>query len=208
METPMIDWDVVTASMVTVGKGRGFVVQAKEERAIITAAHCLPRWPVVPPCWPTAYINRTYEELVGPLEQAPEVSAECMFVDPVADLAVLFSPDPVWYRDEAQVFDELVNANTPLAIGETSKGATLYMPDLELDWYECITKYWEHELSIGCPESLAGGMLGSPIINDAGLAVAVLAGIFPPEQQPQDMCVRNPVLTERLPGFLLKQFSG
>jgi hypothetical protein len=39
--------DLVTPSVVRVAGGRGFVVEGKAERLIITAAHCLPFFP---PC--------------------------------------------------------------------------------------------------------------------------------------------------------------
>jgi hypothetical protein len=84
-----------TGAVITVGDGRGFVVEcdfrSHPMRIVITAAHCLPHFP---PCdvglsdqW-----DWTYEAVLGPLGQTPTVWAECIFVDPVSDIAVLYHP--------------------------------------------------------------------------------------------------------------------
>lgn len=76
-------------SVIRVGDGRGFVVKGRRpyERLIITASHCLH-------CLPTGFgighvEERTYGKLLAGLGQKPAVAAECLFVDPVSDLAVL-----------------------------------------------------------------------------------------------------------------------
>jgi hypothetical protein len=73
-----------------VGGGRGFIVGGKFGY-IITAAHCLPSFP--PPFSASNLEERTYQELLGPIEGPSTVSAECCFVDPIGDIAVLCSPD-------------------------------------------------------------------------------------------------------------------
>jgi hypothetical protein len=70
----------LTASVIRVGEGRGFVVEDAERRAgkgfggdsvVITAAHCLPFFP---PCASISlYQHRTYEALLGPIGQDPTV---------------------------------------------------------------------------------------------------------------------------------------
>ena len=84
------------AAIVTVGgedpdsRGRGFIVETRLFRLVITAAHCLP---YLPAAHPASHIGeRTYRPIIGPLGGQPTVSAECYFVDPIADLAVLGSP--------------------------------------------------------------------------------------------------------------------
>lgn len=48
----------------------------------------------MPPCLSAAHDReRTYANLIGPLGAEPTVTAECVFVDPVADISVLGSPD-------------------------------------------------------------------------------------------------------------------
>jgi hypothetical protein len=79
-------------AVITVGDGRGFVVEGEREtRLIITAAHCLPSFPL---CHGASYLEeRTYQALLGPLGEKPTVWTECLFVDPIADIAVLGQPD-------------------------------------------------------------------------------------------------------------------
>jgi hypothetical protein len=79
------------SAIITVGAGRGFVMQGKLNRFVITAAHCLPFFP---PCCSFSFTEeRTYENLLGHIGVEPSVWAECLFVDPIADIAVLGSPD-------------------------------------------------------------------------------------------------------------------
>ena len=93
-----------------VGDGRGFIIEAGDQRLVITAAHCLPHFP---PCHGASYTEeRTYPDFIGPLgESAPKVWAECLFADPVGDIAVLGSPDDQALYDEAIVWIETVTSS-------------------------------------------------------------------------------------------------
>ena len=77
--------------VVKVGAGRGFVMEPRGSfgrRVIVTAAHCLPKLP--PACTASYTEERTYRNLVGSFDGPKgNVCAECLFVDPVADIAVL-----------------------------------------------------------------------------------------------------------------------
>ena len=88
---------MLTSAVVKVGKGgRGFIVETKRgDRVVITATHCLTAIKPLPPAHPFSYTEeRTYGNLLGPLGKAkPTVWAECLFADPLADIAVLCSPD-------------------------------------------------------------------------------------------------------------------
>ena len=77
-------------ALVAVGEqgGRGFVIKTRSGPLVITAAHCLPALPVPHP-W--AEDSRVWRVL-GPIGKKPTVIAECCFVDPVADIAVLGPP--------------------------------------------------------------------------------------------------------------------
>src|SRR5450756_956963 len=83
-------------AVVTVGHGRGFVVEGRgrfgsRDRYVITAAHCLPS---VPPCHGASLLeDRTYKNLIAPLSDQPSVWCECLFLDPIADIAVLCLPE-------------------------------------------------------------------------------------------------------------------
>jgi hypothetical protein len=94
-------------SLLAVGDGRGFVVEDSTHgrRYVITAAHCLPRLPTGFSIGDTH--ERTYVNLLGPLGGERAVSAECLFVDPVADIAVLGSPDGQMRYEEARAYEAL-----------------------------------------------------------------------------------------------------
>ena len=79
------------SGVITVGHGRGFVVEGAGERLVITAAHCLPS---LPPAGPSFGLEaRTYGPLLARRGEEPRAWAVCRFVDPIADIAVLGSPD-------------------------------------------------------------------------------------------------------------------
>jgi hypothetical protein len=110
------------AAVLKVGDGRGFVVsrlphQGIKERVVVTAAHCLP---FLPPPHPARYLHEhTYERLLGALGCLPDVSAECLYVDPMADIAVLSSPDNQDRSDEAEAYEELMNKiETPFLVAD------------------------------------------------------------------------------------------
>jgi hypothetical protein len=91
-----------TPAVLTVGDGRGFVVECEHQghpmRIVITPAHCLPRFP---PCGGEDQWDWTYKALLGPLGQKPTVWAECIFADPVGDIAVLYQPDSQELSEQA-----------------------------------------------------------------------------------------------------------
>ena len=79
------------SGIITVGHGRGFVVEGAGERLVITAAHCLPSLPPAQSFFGPK--ERNYGPLLAPLGSEPRAWAVCRFVDPIADIAVLGSPD-------------------------------------------------------------------------------------------------------------------
>src|SRR5437868_5530405 len=103
-------------AIIKVGDGRGFVVEAhtRRERFVITAAHCLPH---LPPAHAASYAeDRTYAKLLGPIGESPTVWAECVFVDPVADIAVLSAPDGQALFDECADYERLVDGRPALRV--------------------------------------------------------------------------------------------
>jgi len=114
-------------AVLRVGDGRGFVVERRfgrgTDRIIIAAAHCLPvcrhlRAPVgAATPHPARYLKEaTYQDLLGPLGAKPTVWAHCLFVDPVADIAVLCQPDNQELCDEAEAYDALIESMQPLRL--------------------------------------------------------------------------------------------
>jgi hypothetical protein len=119
---------IATAAVLRVGDGRGFVVESRDlfvQQWVITAAHCL-TVPLAcpdkePPCLPRAHPGsyageRTYGNLLGPLNGECAVWAECLFVDPIADIAVLGTPDTQAYSEESEAYDQLIKSMPVLPI--------------------------------------------------------------------------------------------
>jgi hypothetical protein len=217
--------------VIRVGKGgRGFVVAGKRDRFVITASHCLPKFP---PRHPAAhYWERTYAKLLGPLGGRYTVMAECLFVDPVADLAVLGPPDNQALYEQAEAYEALTESVTPMVLADlplTGSSVKRKLPNggeiaipmprkgegparlLSLDgkWFACRLTATERSLWIWDAEQpIVGGMSGSPIVNDTGAAVGVcctaggLVGHEPREGGP------NPFLTRQLPGWFLDEIKA
>jgi hypothetical protein len=109
------DFDQTKTAVITVGEGRGFVVEAEHNRFVVTAAHCLPSIP--PPFSSTDEL--TYPNLLGPLGAVNlTIWAECCFVDPVADVAVLGEPDNQEALEQWTAYNDLVEQAVPLAVSD------------------------------------------------------------------------------------------
>ena len=111
-------------AVVRVGDGRGFVVRHAGERLVLTAAHCLPLdadGNLVMAAHPWSDWARTYQKLLGPLGAEPTVWAECLFVNPVADIVILGCPDNQELSDEADAYEALVGRYKPLPIADAPK---------------------------------------------------------------------------------------
>jgi hypothetical protein len=107
-------------AVVTVGEARGFVVEGEHSRFVITASHCLPHLPPVAAAR-AGPEQRTYVELLATLGNQPAVWAECLFVDPVSDLAVLGRPDGQALFDAAEAYESLMGASTALPVAEVQE---------------------------------------------------------------------------------------
>jgi hypothetical protein len=175
--------------------GRGFVIeypydvpqavlrQARElklplkrrrwPRVIVTAAHCLGK---LPPAHAAAYgWEKTYK-LLGPLFaiRKANICAECLFIDPVADIAVLGAPDNQEMHEQAEKYEALVDGALALRIGTPRTGRG-WILGLGGQWDP--TQITVHESMYGIGLSTGpteGGMSGSPILNDEGHAVGVV----------------------------------
>jgi hypothetical protein len=93
--------------VIKVGDGRGFIIEANENRLVVTAAHCLPYFP--PPAAGAGYDERTYQNLLGVIDGEPSVWCELLFADPVADIAVLGAPDGQALYDQHDAYLALTN---------------------------------------------------------------------------------------------------
>jgi hypothetical protein len=123
-----------SSAIVAVGDGRGFIVGDY----IITAAHCLP---FLPPAMPASYTHeRTYGRLLAPLGGEPRVWAECMFVDPVGDIAVLGTPDEQELWAEASSYSELVESESAVSLPIAEPGQEGWLLSLDGAWLHCSAR--------------------------------------------------------------------
>jgi hypothetical protein len=181
MGTPPIE-----AAMLAVGAqgGCGFLVADNTRPKtcpplVITAAHCLPR---LPPAHPVSYAyERTYQRLLGPLGEETTVSAECLFVDPISDLAVLGSRDNQTYSDEANAYEFLVDGRPLLPIGHAT-GLRGQVLTLKGQWKVCGLSADYGRLILregsmpGDPEGVVkDAVSGSPILDASNRAVGVVS---------------------------------
>ncbi len=215
--------DPKNLNVVTVDQGRGFIIEhyalfdfgnglkRLRRKLVVTASHCLPHPPVMP-CYTSQ--ETTYANLLAPLGEKPSVWAECLFFDPVSDLAILGEPDSQELGEESEAYDRLVNVRKPFIIAapETGKG---YMLALDgVSWQPTTLKVhvtmWGTALSTG--PTLAG-QSGSPIVDGRRRAVALVSigtkrvdliggGRTSSETGPQ------PILKAKLPYWLLKTTKG
>ena len=118
-------------SVITVDKGRGFIIEHRalfdfgggvrrlRRKLVVTASHCLPHAPKMP-CY--SYQEATYANLLAPLGEEPTVWAECLFFDPVSDLAILGEPDNQELGEESEAYAFLVDERKPFTIAAPERG--------------------------------------------------------------------------------------
>jgi hypothetical protein len=205
-------------SVVTVDKGRGFIIEHctvfdsgdgfrdLRRKLVVTASHCLPQPPAMP-CH--SYQETTYPNLLAPLGEEPSVWADCLFFDPVSDLAILGEPDNQELGEESEAYGRLVDGRKPFTIAapETGEG---YMLALDrVSWQPTTLKVHENIWGTGLSTGATlAGQSGSPIVDMKGRAVALVSigtetlnssgDRTPKDAGPQ------PILTNSLPAWLLK----
>ena len=127
----------------------------------------------MPPTTPAAHsYERTYEGLLGTLDgHTTDVSAECLFADPVADIAVLGCPEEKEFS--AELYESLVDEAPALRLGTMRKGRGWLLALLGERWIATTLQVSFGSkgafLSTGPTES---GMSGSPILIPASEAPA------------------------------------
>jgi hypothetical protein len=215
--------DPKTQAVIRVGqgssRGRGFVVDHRHGRMIITAAHCLPFMPK--PHLARRLHEITYKALLGPLEAKPTVWAQCLFVDPVADIALLGAPDgqelsEPWndYQQFVEGVSTLTPADTPrrrldrisvaAAPPEPFPVELLSPPEpfpvellyLNGKWttQEALIAHGGHWLILDAPDKpVQSGMSGSPIVSMEGKALAIVS-----------IGQQNPIICDCLPARLFR----
>lgn len=160
-------------AVVRVGGGRGFVIEADNARLIVTAAHCLPHFP---PCHGGSYTEeRTYPNLVGRIGDEPSIWAECLFADPIGDIAVLGCPDGQELFEQWEAYEELLETASPLRVSEAQRTMSAWLLGLDGIWSRCTVRHVGGPLWIeGATAGIRGGMSGSPILADDATAIGVV----------------------------------
>jgi hypothetical protein len=158
-----------------VGDGRGFVVATARERFVITAAHCLDE---LPPSMANSHESeRTYHKLLAPIDEPCSVAAECLFADPVADIAVLAPPEIPELVDDVIAYYRLTSSVTALRVSELDGGeAVAYLLGLRGSRFSCVVRAFERGalLLSEHTEPVELGMSGSPILAKDGSSIGVV----------------------------------
>jgi hypothetical protein len=178
-------------------------------RLVVTAGHCLELHDRLdgsqglPPSHGTSYLEeRTYGNLLGSLDAEPSIYGECLFVDPIADIAVVGPPDNQEFGEEAEKYEELVQSQLPIAITDAAREGHAWLLSLENEWFRSSFNYInDGPLLISAPDRpIVGGMSGSPIISETGDAIGVVSlGL-----SSTGLSLPNVRLYRSLPGWLLQ----
>ena len=127
------------------------------------------------------------------------VWTECLFADPIGDLAVLGPPDNQELSEECEMYEALTADVEGFPITDPPKRGFGWVLSLGGQWIECMVNHNGGPLWISPNGGIEGGMSGSPILAADGSAIGVIStGSNMPPSGP------NARLTYNLPGWLLK----
>jgi hypothetical protein len=214
----------LAGSVVRVGDGRGFIVHTDRANYVITAAHVIASvdrggdLPSLPQPHLGRYLEEeTYFKLIGARGAKPKVTAACVFVDLIADLAVLGPPDNQELSDECEAYEAFTAALPPFDIAAPPPRSRLrlrgicgtpgnFVPhkvtfpahvlSLEGAWIDCCAANHGGPLVIKPEKIVVPGMSGSPLIGTTGAALGVIST--------SNMAA---CLTNSLPGWLLRMLA-
>jgi hypothetical protein len=198
--------DILTPSVIRVGEGRGFLVEGTSDRLIITAAHCLPFFP---PCMSFSHLHeRTYQQLLAPIGAEPTVWAECLFVDPISDLAVLGPPDSQELSDQWEQYDSLIEPLNPISVSDAPEETPAWLLSLDKWWRQCMVRQvggplWLYDAKDG----INRGMSGSPVLLGDGSAIGVVCAAGGTDTGLYTEGGPNPRLMTNLPGWCLSALA-
>jgi hypothetical protein len=175
--------NLLTAAVVHVGDGRGFIVGSEKGRYVVTAAHCLPRSRYPFPHLANGVSELTFPRIMGPLGSKRTIWAELCALSLTDDLAVFTEPDgqELWgQNDEYEQFTE-----TTIPVGEPPQivppyewdsvaGAPARVLSLDCSWLPC-TVYSNGRFLTTRGIKIESGMSGSPILNADGRAIGLIS---------------------------------
>jgi hypothetical protein len=206
-------------SVIRVGGGRGFVLARERRRYVATATHCLPFLP--PATGASSLEERTAMDLLGPLGEEPSVAAEIVFMDPIADIALLEEPDSQEFSEQAAAYRALTEATPQLPLtalafvrqehrlpdgfsfrGPPEAAADAWMLALEGDWFACRLTVRRSTWIWDAAKPIVPGMSGSPIISHGG-GVGIVSLSSGTSGSPHHEGGPNPYLPFALPGWMV-----
>ena len=176
------------------GGGRGFFVEAGGEPYVVTAAHCVEKPPEPHAC--NGVNELVYPNFLGFMGGPRNIWAECVFIDPVADVAVFGEPDPQALWEHAEAFQEFAEqagffslgrlrlrrekfrlSDGSKHIGNLKFSGRGEMFSLDGQWFSChVESYGWTFISIPkATQPILGGMSGSPVVLPSGLAIGVIS---------------------------------
>jgi hypothetical protein len=189
------------------------VVETGKGRLVITAAHCLPPLKYNPLA-PWDQWEWTFPNVLAPLGEKPSVMVECLFVDPVSDLAVLGAPDSQELSAECDAYEKMMESAAVLSIApvQTEVGVTFpgRLLSLKGTWFGCSVSHYGGPLVVADAKgSIVGGMSGSPLLNECGNAVGIVScshgsGSLDTHTEGGP----NPRLTDSLPAWLVREIRS
>jgi hypothetical protein len=128
-----------------------------------------------------------------------------LFADPIGDIALLGPPDGQEMFEQWEGYAALIESLEALYIGELPEGAPVWLMHLDGSWIKCQARGARGLWLSGARKGLIGGMSGSPILSQEGVAVSVFATSgaaseeLPTEGGPQAR------LTSHLPGWAVQE---
>jgi hypothetical protein len=156
----------------------------------------------------------TYPDLIGPLDGEPTVAAACIFVDPVADIALLGEPDNQTFYEQSAAYDDLVASIIPFKVADAPKmvvkqeklrtghtfkhqvpsKAKARVLSLNGKWTTVKIERHRKAILIDPPQVIEGGMSGSPILSVDGKAIGLVSTDG-----------THPILWEDLPAWFFRK---
>ena len=67
--------------------------------------------------------------------------AECLFVDPISDLAVLGPPDNQELPDQAEKYEKLTELLSPISVADAKRKAPAWLRNLNGEWFRCTVEH-------------------------------------------------------------------
>jgi len=122
------------------------------------------------------------------------------FVDPIADMAVLRTPDNQTFYEQADAFEALTENRPGLSMAHVKSGPGWFL-SLDGKWtsIRLESRAWTY-LEIDPTEF---GQSGSPILNEHGEAVGVVSAGTESNGKNQ-RCGSQPILSRNLPAWLAR----